>query len=99
MYVEFPLVDQPETSLLIWTTTPWTLPSNQFAAVHPDLTYAYARDSESGKLFILAADLVAPLSDKFKLSLEVENTCLGSELVGLRYTPPFDFYYDIQGDQ
>ena len=99
VYVEFPLVDNPETSLLIWTTTPWTLPSNQFAAVHPDLTYAYARDSESGKLFILAADLVAPLSDKFKLSLEVENTCLGSELVGLRYTPPFDFYYDIQGDQ
>ena len=29
-----------DTSLLVWTTTPWTLPSNQFAAVHPELEYA-----------------------------------------------------------
>ena len=48
MYVRFPLVDDRATSregsadadLLVWTTTPWTLPSNQFAAVKPDLEYS-----------------------------------------------------------
>ena len=46
VYVLFPLLDDAgkarldETDLLVWTTTPWTLPSNQFAAVHPDLEYA-----------------------------------------------------------
>ena len=37
-----------DTSLLVWTTTPWTLPSNQFAAVHPELEYATVVDSETG---------------------------------------------------
>jgi isoleucyl-tRNA synthetase len=98
VYVEFPLVDQPDVSLLVWTTTPWTLPSNQFTAVHPELTYAFAYDNNSDKTFIIAADLVASLSDKFKLELEVQKTCLGSELVGHRYTPPFDFYYGNQAE-
>ena len=45
VYVKFPLLDDDgklsrDTSLLVWTTTPWTLPSNQFAAVHPDLEYS-----------------------------------------------------------
>ena len=47
VYVRFPLVDDDgkptDTSLLVWTTTPWTLPSNQFAAVHPDLEYSTGR--------------------------------------------------------
>ncbi len=52
VYVRFPLLDeagQPgDTDLLVWTTTPWTLPSNQFAAVHPDLEYSLVRDEELG---------------------------------------------------
>ena len=40
VYVRFPLIDEPDTDLLVWTTTPWTLPSNQFAAVHPELEYS-----------------------------------------------------------
>ncbi|MGY8731134.1 MAG: isoleucine--tRNA ligase [Pirellulales bacterium] len=99
VYVEFPLVQEPDVSLLIWTTTPWTLPSNQFVAVHPELTYAYAHDDSSGKTFIIAADLVCSLSEKFKLKLEVQKTCLGSELVGERYQPPFDFYYSYQAEE
>jgi isoleucyl-tRNA synthetase len=42
VYVRFPLKDVPKTSLLIWTTTPWTLLSNVAAAVHPNYTYVYA---------------------------------------------------------
>ena len=44
VYVRFPLVDQPNTSLVVWTTTPWTLPSNQFAAVHQGIQYAYCTE-------------------------------------------------------
>src|SRR5438045_2006256 len=48
LYVRFPLVGRPNESLLVWTTTPWTLTSNVAAAVHPDLTYARAvKDGQS----------------------------------------------------
>lgn len=100
VYVRFPLVDPPEsipqdTSLIVWTTTPWTLPSNQFAAVHQDIPYALCRaeaDSDSNPTFIVAAALVDALGDKIKKKLEVIRTLSGKELVGLRYVPPFDYY-------
>src|SRR4029453_14215526 len=71
VYVLFPVVDEVSdasqkhspVSLLVWTTTPWTLPSNQFAAVHPELDYATVVDAESGEKLVLAAafvDTVAP---------------------------------------
>jgi isoleucyl-tRNA synthetase len=99
VYVLFPLVDQPDTSLVVWTTTPWTLSSNQFAAVHPELEYARVVDSETGAKLILAADLVETIAGKVKRELTIESTCRGSDLVGLRYRPPFDNYYAQLGDQ
>ena len=57
-YVRFPLRGEEKTSLVVWTTTPWTLPSNIFAAVHPDVDYAYAKDAETGETLVLAKDLV-----------------------------------------
>jgi isoleucyl-tRNA synthetase len=99
VYVRFPLVDEPNTSLLVWTTTPWTLPSNQFAAVHPDLEYAVVNDSEDphgGKL-ILAASLVDTIAGKVGRELAVEKTLSGRELLGRRYVPPFDYYYQSLG--
>ncbi|MCO6453868.1 MAG: isoleucine--tRNA ligase [Pirellulaceae bacterium] len=99
VYVRFPLVDQPGTSLLVWTTTPWTLPSNQFAAVHPDLTYAVVWDEESGQRLILAADLVPAIAEKVKRELVVESTLAGRDLLGRRYLPPFDYYHAADGDR
>ena len=50
VYVKFPLLgndgNPTDTSLLVWTTTPWTLPSNQFAAVHPEIEYAKVVDED-----------------------------------------------------
>ena len=93
LYVRCPLVDDPDTALLVWTTTPWTLPSNQFVAVHPELEYATVVDPEDDRRrLILAADLVAGVAEKVKRPLEVVATCGGDSLVGRRYTPPFDFY-------
>lgn len=99
VFVLFPLVDRPGTSLLVWTTTPWTLPSNQFAAVHPDIEYATVYDPELDQRIIMAADLVPTIAEKVKRDLKVESTCKGSELIGLRYQPPFDYYYSKLGDR
>ncbi|WP_417747801.1 isoleucine--tRNA ligase [Rosistilla oblonga] len=92
VYVRFPLVDDPSTSLLVWTTTPWTLPSNMFAAVHPELEYALVKDADSDQQFYVASQLVETIADKAKLTLEVVSTCKGTDLIGKRYTPPFDIY-------
>lgn len=51
--VSFPLVDQPDVSVLAWTTTPWTLPSNLALCVHPEFDYVQIKDEESGSNWIL----------------------------------------------
>ncbi|MCH2180155.1 MAG: isoleucine--tRNA ligase [Mariniblastus sp.] len=99
VYVLFPLLDRENTSLLVWTTTPWTLPSNQFAAVNESIEYVTAHDPELGQDIIFAKDLVDTISQKLKRELEIKSTCKGGDLVGLRYRPPFDYYYAEGGDQ
>ncbi len=85
--------------LIVWTTTPWTLPSNMFAAVHPDLEYVVVRwTKEDGtkdeRLSILARELLETVAGKVKMTPEVLETITGRDLVGLRYIPPFPFYHD-----
>lgn len=99
VYVLFPLLDRENTSLLVWTTTPWTLPSNQFAAVNADIEYVTVYDPELDHNIVFAQDLVQQISDKVKRELEVKSTEPGSALVGLRYKPPFDYYYKDLGQQ
>jgi len=83
LYVTFPLVEEPETSLIAWTTTPWTLPSNLAAAVNPDFTYLKVRDEEKGKVYILAEPR---LKDVLKQCNIKKHTILekmkGKDLVG-----------------
>ncbi len=102
VYVRFPLIkeskDEPETSLLVWTTTPWTLPSNQFAAIHPQVQYALVDDGE-GQRLILAEALVETLAAKVGHELKVLETFAGEKLIGRRYVPPFDHYHKTLGDQ
>ncbi|MDO4263904.1 MAG: isoleucine--tRNA ligase, partial [Deinococcus sp.] len=76
-------------SLLIWTTTPWTLPSNTLAAVNPELTYVVAQ-SHAGPI-IVAEDAVERLSalHKDKEPLEVLIRFQGRDLEGAEYEPPF----------
>ena len=98
VYVLFPLLDNAGNNtgenLLVWTTTPWTLPSNQFAAVHPDLEYAVVLDVETNQRLVIATALVEAIAAKVKRELRVERTLKGAELVGRRYLPPFRYYYD-----
>jgi isoleucyl-tRNA synthetase len=99
VYVLLPLLDHPGRSLLVWTTTPWTLPDNQFAAVHPDLEYAIVVDEQLGGELVMASELVESVAEKVKRSLEVVGTIQGEELVGKRYQPPFDYYWARTGEQ
>ncbi|WP_224368269.1 isoleucine--tRNA ligase [Hyalangium versicolor] len=94
-YVAFPLRGSPDTALLIWTTTPWTLPSNMFAAVNPNVDYVTV-DAGERKL-IIAAALRDELAKKLKKELPILETQKGSALVGRRYFPPFDVYFQRAG--
>ncbi|MEM7476648.1 MAG: isoleucine--tRNA ligase [Planctomycetota bacterium] len=98
VYVKFPLVDEENTSLVVWTTTPWTLPSNTYTAVHEDIDYSVCVDAESGEKFIVAEALVEKIAEKAKREWTVESTLKGSELIGRRYRPPTDTYYAEQGE-
>ncbi len=99
VFVLFPLVDHPNTNLLVWTTTPWTLPSNQFAAVHPEIEYSTVHDPELEQDLVLATDLVETIAQKLKRDLQLKSTCRGSDLVGKRYRPPFDYFYDKDAEK
>ena len=46
IFISFPLVDDPDTSLMAWTTTPWTLPSNLACAVNPTFEYVKIKDED-----------------------------------------------------
>ena len=85
LYVRFPLVERPGESLLVWTTTPWTLTSNTGAAVHPDFTCVKVRTADGEVLYLLKARL-----DVLKGDHEVLDEMPGRSLAGLRYRGPFD---------
>ncbi|HEX5570697.1 MAG TPA: class I tRNA ligase family protein, partial [Ktedonobacterales bacterium] len=91
VYVRFPLVDRPHEYLLIWTTTPWTLPANVAAAVNPELTYA--KVEQDGEFYYLSEDVVpklAKLRGHEHGEAKVVERVPGSHLLGWAYTGPFD---------
>ncbi len=77
LYVRFPLLDRPGESIVIWTTTPWTLPANVAAAVNPNEDYGLRPNGEW---------VAAPRYPDEQFA----ETRRGSELVGWRYEGPFD---------
>lgn len=93
--VSFPLLDDPQTNLLAWTTTPWTLPSHTGLAAHPDFEYIKIRDDLSGKNYILLEKLLGTLyKDPKKAKFRVLQKIKGSEMLGWRYEPLFDYFYE-----
>src|SRR3989304_4235249 len=107
VYVRFPLKDEPGTSFLVWTTTPWTLPGNVALAVGPNVMYVKVerKTGEDGgtEKLILAKDL----ADKGlgEGQYEVVGDYKGKELKGKRYNPLYSFmpfegkaHYVVLGD-
>ncbi|MFH0963907.1 MAG: isoleucine--tRNA ligase, partial [Planctomycetota bacterium] len=87
VFLRFPLADEPGVSLLVWTTTPWTLPSNMALAVGPAVTYA--KVAREGETLIVARALAERI---FGGSVRVLSELPADALVGRKYVPPFDFY-------
>lgn len=81
----------PGEFFLIWTTTPWTLPSNLALIVNPNIEYVKVRSHVDNCLYILAGKRIAT-HFKDPGSYEIESTCLGKDLIGKKYTPPFSYF-------
>ncbi len=89
VFVRLPIVEAPDpglagASLLVWTTTPWTLPSNTGAAVDPDARYVLVE--KDGDRLILAESLSAAVLGEGWM---VQQAMEGQTLVSARYTPPY----------
>lgn len=92
VFVRMPLVDTPGTSLLVWTTTPWTLPANVAVAAGAEIDYVTVeRQMEDGSKeeLILAESLVERVFAGE--TVQVMNCFKGKRLQGLRYQPLFTF--------
>lgn len=93
--VSFPLLEDLNTCLLAWTTTPWTLPSHTGLAVHPEFEYVKIKDEASGKNYILLEKLLSTLyKDVKKAKFTVLQKYKGTELKGWQYEPLFDYFYE-----
>ena len=91
LFVRMPLADEENTSLLVWTTTPWTLPGNVAVAAHPDIEYVKVKlgEDENEEFLILAQPLLEKvLADR---EYEVVKTYKGKQLRGKKYLPLFTF--------
>jgi isoleucyl-tRNA synthetase len=77
LYVRLPLLDRPDEALVVWTTTPWTLPANVAAAVHPEAEYGLLENGDWVAVALFPDETFT-------------RRARGAELVGLRYRGPFD---------
>lgn len=98
VFVRLPLVEDPGTSLLVWTTTPWTLPGNVAVAAHPEVDYVIVErdlpDGGSEKLILAQLLLDKVFGDeqaRRQANVRVYETFKGKKLKGLRYQPLFTF--------
>lgn len=91
IYVRFPLkegIGGEEADVLIWTTTPWTLPANVAIALHPKFTYAVVE--MAGRRLIMAEDRVKPVMEEAGIKdYQIRQTMSGSELEGKEAGHPF----------
>ncbi len=84
-YVQFPIEGRDNEYFLVWTTTPWTLTANVAVALNPELSYC--RVLSEDKVLILSR---GTLATALKPGYQVLEEVLGSELIGLNYSGPFD---------
>lgn len=91
--VAFVLKEDPDTAILAWTTTPWTLISNLALTVGSEITYVKVLDKKSQKKYILAKDRLAAYYSKEEEYTIVE-TLSGKDLVGMRYQPILPYFVE-----
>lgn len=84
VYVEFPLENNENEALIIWTTTPWTLSANIAAAVNPEIKYVKVKSNQ--KIYYLAKNKIDILKEPYEIISELS----GNDLIGMSYRGPFD---------
>ncbi|XP_066414089.1 isoleucine--tRNA ligase, cytoplasmic isoform X2 [Molothrus aeneus] len=89
--VSFPLEEDPSVSLVAWTTTPWTLPSNLALCVNPELQYVKLRDKATGKIYILMESRLVALY-KSDSEYQILDRFPGIVLKGKKYKPLFEYF-------
>ncbi len=95
IYVKFPVKGRDREYLLIWTTTPWTLPSNMFVMAHPDAVYVRVKVGD--EVYILAkARLREVMKEAGIKDYEVIEEFKGSRLEGLEYVNPLEKILELQ---
>lgn len=95
--IQLQTVDDENLSILAWTTTPWTLPSNTALCVHPELTYYKVKKKWDGKFWIVGKDRFAWVCScvkKKEKDFEIIESKKGQELVGIAYKPLFNYFED-----
>jgi len=95
IYVKFPVEGRENEYILIWTTTPWTLPSNTGVMVHPE--YEYARVRCDNEVYIMAKERIPHVSAETGAKLELIETFKGQTIDGLRYRSPIADIVPAQG--
>ncbi|KAF3816043.1 hypothetical protein GH733_016148 [Mirounga leonina] len=97
VFVTFPLEEDENVSLVAWTTTPWTLPSNLALCVNPDMQYVKIKDVVRGKLLILM-EARLPALYKLESDYEILERFPGTYLKGKKYRPLFDYFVQLKED-
>ena len=93
--LKFGLPEGLPVSAVIWTTTPWTLPSNLALAVNPELDYSFIESEKTNEIILLAKALIEPhFGEKGEISVGYKElkTVKGSQLVGTEYEPFFNYF-------
>ncbi len=89
IFVKFPLVGKKNEFLIIWTTTPWTIPFNLAVMVNPELEYVKAKVGK--EIWVVAQGLAnIMITSVANKKFEILETFLGDKLEGLKYTHPFE---------
>ena len=81
---------------IAWTTTPWTLPANSALAVNPNMKYVRMKHND-GHVYVLAESRLKAY-DKVFADSENLGTISGADLIGMHYTPLFDYYADMDSE-
>ena len=102
VYVKFELVDEPNTFLIAWTTTPWTLPGNVAVAINPDIEYVKVKFTDGehkGNSYVMAKERMGHTFEKAGIPIGAEGGSSYTvtdvppkELIGKAYKPIFDYF-------
>jgi isoleucyl-tRNA synthetase len=100
--VSFPVLGvegKEDTSLVVYTTTTWTLPSNLLIAIHPDFEYLEILDEKMGHRYILLESGLSMLyKDPKKARYTVVCNIPGKAMIGWKYKPLFNYFSDTFSD-